>query len=416
MRVSKRDTVRYRKSSQFPGLGRGLIATAALLLSLTAWSGAREQAKVIHDRLAGTHPSESVLTAMESAIQSGDPLAAAEIAMDNVAFYNVTLKNFITPWTNEPQTVFAPLNDYTATVIGVVRDELDFRRILFDDIIYVAENSVGAPAYSLANNDHYEFLENNNVSLKDRLIQRAQSEVSGLPSNATAGVMTTRAAAKAFFSGGTNRAMFRFTMMNHMCDDLEQLKDNSRSPDRIRQDVTRSPGGDSRIFLNNCVGCHAGMDPMAQAFAYYEYQYDFENDPEAENGVLLFNDVGAVDPLTGTRVQAKYHINANNFKFGFVTPDDRWDNYWRKGQNAILGWDENLPGSGNGAKSLGQEIAYTERFAQCQVKKVFKAVCLRPPGDTADRNQIATMVTNFKTSNYNLKQVFGESAVYCMGN
>ena len=47
--------------------------------------------------------------------------------------------------------------------------------------------------------------------------------------------------------------------------------DTTRPPDRIRQDVARSPGGDSRLFLNNCVGCHSGMDPMAQAFAYYNF-------------------------------------------------------------------------------------------------------------------------------------------------
>jgi hypothetical protein len=90
--------------------------------------------------------------------------------------------------------------------------------------------------------------------------------------NATAGVMTTRAAARAFFIDGTNRAMFRFTMLNHFCNDMEQVLDTTRSPDRIRQDVSRSPGGDSRVFLNNCVGCHSGMDPLAQAFAYYDYR------------------------------------------------------------------------------------------------------------------------------------------------
>ena len=65
--------------------------------------------------------------------------------------------------------------------------------------------------------------------------------------------------------------MFRFTMINHLCHDMEQLMDTTRPTDRIRQDVARSPGGDSRIFLNNCVGCHSGMDPMAQAFAYYNF-------------------------------------------------------------------------------------------------------------------------------------------------
>ena len=85
--------------------------------------------------------------------------------------------------------------------------------------------------------------------------------------------MTTRGAASAFFINGTNRAMFRFTMMNHLCNDLQTVMDITRPPDRIRQDVTRSPGGVSTLFLTNCIGCHSGMDPMAQAFAYYNFSY-----------------------------------------------------------------------------------------------------------------------------------------------
>ena len=73
--------------------------------------------------------------------------------------------------------------------------------------------------------------------------------------------MTTRAAAQAFFIAGTNRAMFRYTMMNHLCMDLEQVQDPTRPPDRVRQDVSRSPGGDSRVFLNNCVGVPRGHGP-----------------------------------------------------------------------------------------------------------------------------------------------------------
>jgi hypothetical protein len=210
--------------------------------------------------------------------------------------------------------------------------------------------------------------------------------------------MTTRAAAEAFFIAGTNRAMFRFTLMNHMCMDLEQVHDTSIVPDRIRQDVSRSPGGDSRVFLNNCIGCHAGMDPLAQAFAYYDY-----------------DDVAGRMNYTPSAVVPKYFNNEATFEDGFVTPDDSWDNYWREGQNALIGWDGNLPGSGAGAKSLGQELAGTDAFAQCQVEKVFKNVCLRDPVDVTDRTAVGTMVGNFRVG-YDLKQVFAESAAYCMGN
>ena len=105
------------------------------------------------------------------------------------------------------------------------------------------------------------------------LKQTTQSSLTGIPAAATAGVMTTRGGASAFFVNGTNRAMFRFTMINHLCNDLPTVMDTTRPPDRIRQDVTRSPGGVSTLFLTNCIGCHSGMDPMAQAFAYYNFSY-----------------------------------------------------------------------------------------------------------------------------------------------
>ncbi|MEM7083300.1 MAG: hypothetical protein AAF465_11250 [Pseudomonadota bacterium] len=367
-------------------------------MNVATTAGEREQAKTLHDRLAGVPPTATVLNDMAADIAAGNALNAAFTAIDNPNFYNVTLKNFAAPWTNRDQSVFVPLNDYTATVIGMVRDDEPFNTVLSADILYVG-TSAGVPAYSMTDNAHYEALENQNIDLSSVLQRRTQSQITDLPANATAGVMTTRAAAQAFFIDGTNRAMFRFTLMNHMCNDLEQVKDSTRPPDRIRQDVSRSPGGDSRIFLNRCLGCHSGMDPLAQAFAYYDFDETVDR--------VVYRE-GVVDP--------KYGINSTNFERGFITPDDSWSNYWREGQNAILGWDASLPGSGNGAKSLGEEMANSDAFAQCQVTKVFRNVCFRAPADTQDRNQIDLMVNSFKNSNYSLKQVFAESAVYCMGD
>ncbi|MDM3872171.1 hypothetical protein QSV34_12525 [Porticoccus sp. W117] len=388
------------------------------LAATTAFAGPREQAKRIHDRIAGVPPSELVLGNMEALLADANPandIDAALMATNNPEFYRVTLKNFAASWTNRDQSQFVALNDYTATVIGLVRDELDFRQVLYGDIIYIGDPALGLPAYANGNNNHYEALENQGVDLQAELVQRTQSSVNGLPSDATAGVMTTRAGAQAFFIAGTNRAMLRFTLLNHLGRDLEQLQDTSRSPDRIRQDVSRSPGGDSRLFLNNCVGCHSGMDPLAQAFAYYNFNYDADNDPTGINGQMVYNDVGQTDPTTGTRVTAKHHINSTNFPFGYVTPDDGWDNYWRAGVNSLLGWDSTLTGSGNGAKSLGMELAHSRAFAEYQVTKVFRAVCLREPGDSNDRGQVTTITNSFIANGHNLKRVWAEVALYCKG-
>ncbi len=384
-----------------PWLTRTLLACGATLLLLqpgSADADARSQAKRMHDRLAGVPPAPAVLDAMATDIAAGRTIDAAYKAMDNRYFYDVTLKNFAMPWTNRDQTVFAPLNDYVATVIGMVRDDVPFNGLLSDDILYVGQSGMGLPAFSPSSNAHYEALESSGASLKDSLVRTTQSTATGLPPEATAGVITTRAASQAFFVAGTNRAMFRFTLLNHLCEDLEQVQDPTRPPDRIRQDVSRSPGGDSRVFLNNCVACHSGMDPMAQAFAYYDY--------DEEAGRLLY---------TPGQVRPKYFNNDQTFRPGYVTPDDHWDNYWRQGRNALLGWDPSLPGRGQGAKSLGRELAGTEQFARCQVEKVFQNVCFRSPSDTGDRQQVDAMTASFRSNGYRLKRVFAEAATYCMG-
>jgi hypothetical protein len=381
-------------------------ATWRLLVAMTllfgavsiALAGPREQAQRIHDRLAGVPPSETVLNQMAAQLP-GNPTGAAAIAMDNPNFYAVTLKNFAAPWTNRDQSVFVPLNDYITLVIGMVKDNVPFNEILSGDILYEAPGVTPGPAAN--SNAHYAALETRMRQPgfnQSELVRTDQSSTYGIPAAATAGAMTTRAAAEAFFVAGTNRAMFRFTLMNHMCMDLEQVHDTSITPDRIRQDVSRSPGGDSRVFLNNCIGCHAGMDPLAQAFAYYDFD---------ETGQRLNYTPGVVQP--------KYFNNNTTFADGFVTPDDSWHNHWRQGQNALVGWGGGS-GEGAGAKSLGQELAATSAFAQCQVTKVFKAVCLRDPVDQTDRAQVSTMTGTFRNNNFNLRQVFAESAGYCMGN
>jgi hypothetical protein len=374
-------------------------------LSAPAYADATSQAQRIYERIAGVPPSASVLQTMVGKITATPGtqglINAAAVATDPAnapSFYNVTLKNFVAPATNRDQSVFVPLNDYMATVIGMVRDDVPFNTVLSDDILYTVQGV--SPAPSISANDHYAAAETNGVDLSAKLTRSTQSGTYGLPPEATSGVWTTRGGASAFFIAGTNRAQFRFTMVNYMCRDMELLEDTTRPTDRIRQDVARSPGGDSRVFLNNCVGCHSGMDPMAQAFAFY----NFDTTVGSSGGALVY---------TANMVQPKYLINSDNFKPGFVTPDNSWQNRWRTGPNSSLGWSPTSPGSGTGAKSLGQEIAASDAFAECQVVKVYRAVCFRTP-TTTEASAVATIKTNFKNG-YSLKQVFQQVAANCAG-
>jgi len=197
-----------------PNLSQSILSfmgrSAPLLIILPLFIGSahagveRDQARRIHDRLTGIPPTNAVLDNMESIVKGDTTDAngitgaegAANIAIDNPAFYNVTLKNYVAPWTNEAQTTFVPLNDYTATVIGIIRDDIDFRQVLSGDIIYTG-NASGIPGYSNTNNNHYEQLEQLGPVLGDLsdnsiLTNQVQSTVTGLPANATAGIMTTQ--------------------------------------------------------------------------------------------------------------------------------------------------------------------------------------------------------------------------------
>ena len=423
------------------------------LTSQAVWAGPTERAmaKRIHDRLTGVTATNAAINDMERTLDCTLPALpgypcdpggknAALYAIDTTVnpnaryFYSVTLKNYVAPWTNEEQTVFTSLNDYIATAIGLIRDGLDFRRILYDDILYVGNN---APAYSNSNNDHYEALEALNPAttgdLSNPAILQQTTQTSVRPGIPAAGIMTSRAGAMAFYYAGTNRAMFRFTLMNHLCTDLEPLKDVSRSSEKVRRDVSRSPGGDSRLYLNGCVGCHAGMDGMAGAFAYYEW--------DDAAGRMLYQDTGnaalfEVDPASPSfGVSLKHNINENNFEYGHITEDDSWINFWRNGPNSKLGlrpaddgpnatgWgpltnpDSNGNETGNGARSLGIELSNSKAFAQCQVDKAFKSICLRDPNIFAgDRSARDGFVSNFVGSGYNMREVFTDVAAYCKGS
>jgi hypothetical protein len=351
-----------------------------------------QKAVLLHERLTGVPPSAANLTTMAASITNSQFQDAATLAISQPQFYNVTLKNMFLPATNRDQSVFVPLNDYVVTAIGMIKDGVAFNTALSADILYTLKGSPSA--VSPANNDHYANFEAKNLDISSSLVATTQSAT--YPGIAPAGLITTRASSSAFFINGTNRAMFRFTLINHLCRDMEQVQDTSRPTDMIRQDVANSPGGDSRVYLNNCVGCHSGMDPMARAFAYYN-----------------FNATSLVTEYTAGKVNGKYFINSSNNKFGFVTPDDTWSNRWIDGPNALpLGFAGGSH-TGSGAASLGLELASSDAFADCQVQKAFKAVCLRAPSNTTDTAAVNSIKARFKSGGYQMKQVFADAAIYC---
>lgn len=367
-----------------------------LLLTFNVWAGPREQAWKLHNRLAGVPPIKTTLKDplrdMEVLIAAGRPEEAAAIAMSHPNFYNIVLKNWIKPWTNREQTSRVELNDYVTTVLGIIKEDVPFTEVLSGDIIYTIN---GAPqAYSTMNNDHYKNAEASNINLMSSLMKRVQSATTGMPSAAVSGVLTTRAAGDAFYSAGTNRRVNRYTFMNYLCHDYEELHDVNLPDFRVRRDVERNPGGDARTYKNQCVGCHAGQDAIGGAYAYYDF-------------------VGDKLVYTPNIVVTKMNHNVY-YADGFVTTNDQWQNLWAIGQNAKLGWRG--PTSGSGVKELGQMLSRSKAFSQCMAKKVFKLVCLKDAINTSDVELVNTLAGQFEQENYSMKSLIINTSVGCIIN
>jgi len=225
------------KSSGKDSLGWTMLCLAVLLsaVSSTASAGAgpREQAKKIHDRLTGIPPSSDVLDSMEDKIASGDAVGAAMEAMENPEFYNTTVRKLAAPWTSRDFSAFGDLNDSTATVIGMIRDDVPFDQVLYEDIVYVGAPAVTDVPYAGDDNDHYLDLQKNDVDLSDpaNLVRWKQSALpdAALGAVGRAGIMTTRGFTAAF-PAGTDGAPIRFLAINFICVDIaEPWADDRRS-------------------------------------------------------------------------------------------------------------------------------------------------------------------------------------------
>ena len=150
---------------------------------------------------------------------------------------------------------------------------------------------------------------------------------------------------------------------------------------------------------------------MTQALAYHNFAVpDRANDPTGEDGQIEY---------TPGVVQPKYFNNNATFPQGYITPDNQWANYWREGKNAVLGWDDTLPGSGTGPSGMFQELAHSQAFAQCHIERVFETVCLREPtqSDLDAVGGVNDLIENFMTGSQagDMKHVFAASSLLCEG-
>lgn len=388
----------------------GILVT--LLLSMPAFSAgtddlskARAQVTFVFKRLTGTPPlAADVNTWAAGLVAAADKQAylsdvVAKAASENDKFYAITVLDFAQLEANKENALnddAGTLNDLTATIVGLVRDEKDYRSILHDDVIYVPTGATYAAGSNAIYDTLYTSVKNGTAALGTSLSPALQSAVTGLP--VQAGIFTLRGFGSKYYEAGTNRGPVRFSFMNYACRDMEDVSDVSRSDVFVRRDVDRAPGGDPTKYRTECVGCHAGMDPLSKAFAYYDFV------PGANAAALA--------PITiGTAPVAKTNRNNDVFPGGAVVSDDAWLNLWIDGTNGSLGWDA-AKKSGNGAKSYGEMLAATKMFPECMAKRVYKTVCLKEGTTASDKASIAKLAADF-SKNFNMKELFKDTAVEC---
>jgi len=435
----------------------------------------QEQASRLYQRLTGVLPSRPALEEMTSLIAAGNVPGASFRAMEDLNFYKVTLYNMFSAYSNVTENSDTPLSDYTALVVGLIYNNQNFDRVLYGDILYTSNdatmtynlsfnnpsdpanptilpvNRAGAffplvrdaqpdldfnrsivgkvrPLFRLANpangadiryddNVHFSDLQ----SLNDwpaLLEERQQSLVYShlrtdgqVSAEDISGILTTRQTASEFFNMGTNRRAFRFASKTFLCRDMEQLHDSSAPDLRVRQDVDRSPGGDSRAFQAKCSGCHSGMDAFAGAFSFFDFN----------DGRMTYNRNALNNPNN------KQFRQANIFPDGYRLTNNSWMNFWNRGPNLALGWRTPQVGgsieSGVGARSLGALLASTEAFGNCMAEKTFKRICFRPPTPN-ESTELAALArqfengwTSFSSENasnpYNMRALFAKVSDMC---
>jgi len=390
-----------------------------------------KQAQNIYQRLTGvkTPIYDPLLADMEKKLLQNDSIGAAALATDDPRFYNITVRDFASKMSNRSETINVPLNDFTATVIGAVRDELNAQRLLWDDITYVADPTKAAVPATLItdilrSNNHYEALDNLRVDVSKVLKLSSQKIFTGKSAVAMptpAGLLTSRAWLSAHAVAGTNRRLVEFTFREFLCTPLEKVADSTGPDNVIGRDIDRFPGGSHTKFTTTCRACHTIMDSLRPAFAYLTYNSDYVmhsytspsvkkiEDENSGLGMFKSTDAGA------TYVHDKLNHNQTVFPGGRITMDDNWTN------NAIYG--ANLPYfnwkriSGKGIQEFGKMMSESKQFPLCMATRVYTSVCKRAPTSSEDALITAAANEFATTRNYNLKFLFQKivTSKECLG-
>lgn len=377
-------------------------------------SEARFQAKKLLERVAGVkvagdHP---LLDRMEPLISQLKWQEAAAVATEHPDFLNTTIKQMGLKMSTVEEAITVPMNDLTAYLMGVVRDDVDARELLTGNYTYIGDyRKVPASfgrfradplSHMVESNDHFLDLGDLRLDIGSLLTRiegqmvRQNSTSSIVFNPDPAGVLTSRSFISAHTIAGTNRRPVEFTFRQFMCTPIEEWADTTASDARIGRDIDRYPGGDHTMFQVSCKGCHTGMDGFRGAFAKWDFG----------GGVILNRDVQRrSDGSPEVGVVGKMNQNGNTFTSGYVTTDNSFVNNARGPANeARFGWRGEAT-SGFGVKGFGKMVAESSRFSECMVKRTFEAVCRKEISIDEKTAFIKDHAKKFEEAGYNLKKL-----------
>ncbi len=373
-------------------------------------------AKRLLERFAGSKVpgDDPLLIQIVPMVAAGNMQGAADIASTHPGFLNNTVKHMALQMSTRDETLLTPLNDFTATIIGVVRDGTDARELLTGNFTYQADptriptgitvRSNGTTDIAQSNN-HYADMDRRDIDLGVVLRkvspQILQSTVTrGLvPNPDPAGLITTRTFLSEHAVAGTNRRPVEYMFREFLCTPLSGVADITASDNRAGRDVTRFPGGSNLTYETTCKGCHTQHDAMRGAFAKWDFP---------ANVAINLNAEPAGSNVNGftNGVVAKMNRNSTEFPFGYVTTNTSWINNTTGASNmSMIGW-RGAYQMGSDVKSLAAAFANSERFSQCMVKRVYDTVCSSGFDIAAALPYTKDIATRFEQSGYNMKQLF----------
>ena len=370
-----------------------LVIFSVLLLghSQLAWSSG-DYAKTLYQRLAGVplSPHRADYPVWQDLMSQQDWNGLARRAVEESTFLDVTALQWATLYYMSGKSATVPLDDAITMLVGSVRDNLDARLLLTGDFHYAPDPRLGNKP-SISDNTAYEVLAQRQLSLKIGITRVSpQWDVEGYEN--AAGLLTTRSFAALNYSAGTNRRAVRAALETFLCRPNNTWMVPNLPPTWIRRDVDRAPGGDARVFEQNCRSCHVTLDGMGGAFAFFDY---------SANGTFEIS----------REIQPKFLQHSEVYPDGYVTADDTWVNLMAQSQDSLgqsFGWRGET--QGRGINAFGKMLTSSKEFGACLAKRVFSTVCLQDKSLTDP--VIQQLATEFETQDsYQLKNLFVRTAL-----